>query len=466
MQSMQSDNEHIGQDAAIRKVKREICPDPDTINAAWARLLVAIEREAKEIKEKGFGICPIPPQIIPQLDFADLHANQGHIPAAIALEVRRRGVLVIHNVITAAEVQEYKTSVVEYLERNRERTPAAYAGSVFKPAFYSKAQTCARQHENMVEVVRAMNRLWHGGEGKSGSLGKIFSLGRMLIQVASIDGSMKSTARFTRKSLRARYVRCHYNVVLHSKRDIFNPHLLSFCFSTQWEDHDPFDITHRLDCVLPTNKFFRSFQVSLPPPIPILLLDPYSHTYNPSLIQGWLSLSHCSPGEGSLRVCPMLPLQIAYYMMRPFVAAFPDDAWPGVHGQHFDNQRRFEEMLECFVSVPSVGPGDVVFWHCDLAHAVEPHHTGTSDSTVFYIPAAPLCELNARYAREARESFLRGVKGPDFVGRDGGDEGPEVAFEDRAGLEDLSEVGRRLMGFEPWEGEEEVVRRCAEIVRA
>ena len=32
------------------------------------------------------------------------------------------------------------------------------------------------------------------------------------------------------------------------------------------------------------------------------------------------------------------------------------------------------------ISVPKVYPGDAVFWHCDVVHAVEVEHNGTSDS--------------------------------------------------------------------------------------
>ena len=32
------------------------------------------------------------------------------------------------------------------------------------------------------------------------------------------------------------------------------------------------------------------------------------------------------------------------------------------------------------ISVPKVYPGDAVFWHCDVIHAVEVEHNGTSDS--------------------------------------------------------------------------------------
>ena len=32
------------------------------------------------------------------------------------------------------------------------------------------------------------------------------------------------------------------------------------------------------------------------------------------------------------------------------------------------------------VSVPKVNPGDAVYWHCDVIHAVEREHTGSGDS--------------------------------------------------------------------------------------
>ena len=35
---------------------------------------------------------------------------------------------------------------------------------------------------------------------------------------------------------------------------------------------------------------------------------------------------------------------------------------------------------ESLVSVPKVNPGDTVFWHADVIHAVEQEHTGSGDS--------------------------------------------------------------------------------------
>lgn len=36
------------------------------------------------------------------------------------------------------------------------------------------------------------------------------------------------------------------------------------------------------------------------------------------------------------------------------------------------------------VSIPKVNPGDAVFWHCDVVHAVEPDHIGKGDSAGQY----------------------------------------------------------------------------------
>ena len=42
--------------------------------------------------------------------------------------------------------------------------------------------------------------------------------------------------------------------------------------------------------------------------------------------------------------------------------------------------------------IPKVQPGDTVWWHPDVIHAVEDHHQGSDYSNVMYIGAAPDCE--------------------------------------------------------------------------
>lgn len=103
-----------------------------------------------------------------------------------------------------------------------------------------------------------------------------------------------------------------------------------------------------------------------------------------------------------------------------------------------------------FVSVPAVRPGDAVFWHCDVAHMVESEHKGATDASVFYIPIAPLCEINADYLRRQRENFLGSQPPPDFPGGQG-----ESEHVGRGTVDDLSEMGKRAMGCAVFSGQGE-----------
>ena len=38
------------------------------------------------------------------------------------------------------------------------------------------------------------------------------------------------------------------------------------------------------------------------------------------------------------------------------------------------------QLEKTMTSIPKVYPGDAVFWHCDVVHAVEHDHNGTGDS--------------------------------------------------------------------------------------
>lgn len=98
-----------------------------------------------------------------------------------------------------------------------------------------------------------------------------------------------------------------------------------------------------------------------------------------------------------------------------------------------------------FVSIPKVRPGDAVFWHCDVAHMVENEHQGDQDASVFYIPVAPLCDVNAEYLRRQRENFLKKQPPPDFPGGVG-----ESMHEGTGTADVLSAVGRRSMGLQPF----------------
>ncbi|KAJ8074513.1 hypothetical protein PM082_015414 [Marasmius tenuissimus] len=180
--------------------------------------------------------------------------------------------------------------------------------------------------------------------------------------------------------------------------------------------------------------------------------------------------SETGPKRGTLRVFPDVLLSNAYLILRPFFRSTvgPDaedylkpENWkfdisypefPGliaIDGGYAGPKPTPEQhphMLldKMIVSIPEVSPGDAVFWHCDVVHAVEPEHTGDVDSAVMYIPAVPLTPLNQAYVERQRETFLKGMTPPDF---------PQVRVKEAdlvgTGKADdiLSPLGRRAMGF-------------------
>ena len=140
-----------------------------------------------------------------------------------------------------------------------------------------------------------------------------------------------------------------------------------------------------------------------------------------------------------------MPRAIVYLLLRPLCDDVPAeslcDAAPGrALGA---SERWHAPLLPAFVSIPKLYPGDTVWWHPDLVHAVEDVHRGTSYSNVMYISSAPQCTKNRAFLELQKAAFLRGKSSPDFAPED-----YEANFAGRATVADLSALGRQQMGFE------------------
>ena len=103
---------------------------------------------------------------------------------------------------------------------------------------------------------------------------------------------------------------------------------------------------------------------------------------------------------------------------------------------------RHADLIAGLVSIPEVMPGDTVFWHTDICHAVADKHEGNEYASVIYIGSAPDCPKNRAYLPRQRDAFLAGRSAPDFAAMDF-----EVDFKGRATLADLTDLGRAQMGF-------------------
>ena len=134
----------------------------------------------------------------------------------------------------------------------------------------------------------------------------------------------------------------------------------------------------------------------------------------------------------------------ALLLLRALQSDVADDglcgAWPG--RALAASPEWHSELLEGMISIPEVRPGDTVWWHPDILHSVANEHSGSDYANVIYIGASPVCAKNEAYARKQANAFLAGRSAPDFAAED-----YEVAFEGRATLEDLTEIGLKQMSL-------------------
>jgi hypothetical protein len=196
-------------------------------------------------------------------------------------------------------------------------------------------------------------------------------------------------------------------------------------FSGNWRDYDPFD------------GAWRSEYEEIPSPANCSAFRTF---------QGWTALTPQGPGDGTLQLLPMARA-ISYLLLRPMAKDVPDDDLCGAKpGRALSLVEQWHALLKPAITpIPLVEPGDTVWWHTDIIHAVEDEHKGRGYSNVIYIGAAPYCAKNAAYVAKQKDAFLSGASAPDFA-----PENFEVEFEGRAMPADLSDLGKRQMGLAAW----------------
>lgn len=139
-------------------------------------------------------------------------------------------------------------------------------------------------------------------------------------------------------------------------------------WSGKAEEYDPYDLTHRK------------------------LADPNHYPGDAQsqmcrAFQGWTALTRAGANEGSLLVYPDVKTSIAYVLLRPFFkppeneddvldpekwSLNLDDPWfPGVwrHTVQELSPAAFPHLRlkDCLVSIPTMNPGDTMWWHCDVS---------------------------------------------------------------------------------------------------
>ena len=159
--------------------------------------------------------------------------------------------------------------------------------------------------------------------------------------------------------------------------------------------------------------------------------------------QGWTALSDMDHDQGVLHTVPV-PEAMGYLMLRLLLDDVADDDMCGVTvNQTFPASDTWHPLLlEALSGIPDVRAGDSVWWHCDMIHSVAPVTDQRGWGNVMYIPAAPWCPRNERYAASVREAFLTGSSPADFPA-----EHYERSWPDRFGPDRLNDIGRRGLGL-------------------
>lgn len=403
--------------SAIRVAKAQLRARIGDVAAALAEVEQFVKAEVDDVlasRSRGEQVWPVVP-------FAAVAG--GTVPEKLRAAVRRRGCVVVKGTFDQDRAQAWDCQLVDYLERNNFAEiyhyldDGVFAGlAAAKPAifpiYWSAPQMQAREDTNMVVVRGWLNSFWrHDSEGRiwfDPNEDTAYPDRVRRREPGSNSGGL--SPHVDSGSIERWLTPAYQNVFRH-------------VFSANPTAYDPWDAAYRTDVdeFESTNmcSAFRTFQ-------------------------GWTALSDMTPEQGVLHVVP-IPTAIAYLLLRALQDDVADDDLLGAtNGQSLPISQRWHSLLLPALSpIPTVEPGDTVWWHADTIHSVGGVKDQKGWANVMYIPASPYCAKNAAYAAACGRAFLNGTSPRDFAPED-----YEVNWTGRPGPSDLSSIGRRQLGLD------------------
>ncbi|MDC0057602.1 DUF1479 domain-containing protein [Pelagibacteraceae bacterium] len=376
-----------------------------------------IEKEVLHIKELKKNNS----SVIPEVFFNELATNS----EKIINEVKKRGCVVIRDVFDDDKISEMNSDLQYYIEENNyyeHQKKKADIDKYFsdlksgKPQifglYWSKTQVNIRQSAELNKVKKWLNHLWKFQDSNNKL---IFDPNNELVYADRVrrrepgDSTLGlsphcdagSVERWLDKGYQAVYERI---------------------FSDDFENYDPFKATFR-----DTTQEIESPSVS--------------HVFR--TFQGWVALTEQGPGDGTLQLIPIAK-SIAYVLTRALMDDVDEsnlcDSKPA--RALSINKKYHALLLSGLVSIPKMKPGDTVWWHPDVVHAVEDIHSGDGYSNVVYVGSTPYCKKNLEYSKKQAQKFLKGKSPPDFAPED-----YEVNYKNRATLSDLTTLGKKQLAL-------------------
>jgi len=360
--------------------------------------------------------------VVPELSYASI--AEGAVTASDIQSIKQRGCVIVRNVFSRNQAEEWNDELGEYLETNhyldRAKEKAGlddYFGDLkdAKPQIYgvywSRPQVMARQAASMATTKRFLNRLWN----TNAPAGPEFDPD---LDYAYADRTRRRAPGDTTLGLSPHMDAGSYERWV----DPAFQKIYAKVFSGDLDQYDPWLAAHRTQTreyeSPAVSSMFRTFQ-------------------------GWTALTEQGPEDGTLQLLPVAN-SIAYVLLRALQNDVPEDelclAKPGrALGV---NEQWHPDLMPGIVPIQTVAPGDTVWWHPDVIHAVGNEHHGDDYASVIYIGASPACTKNKAYALKQAECFKAGLSAPDFAA-----ENYEVDFTGRATIDDLTDLGRQQMAL-------------------
>ncbi len=398
----------------IAAFKRSLAPRREALKRAFAEVRDHVTSAADAIRNEQSAGRPV----VPELTY---HAiREGKVSDAARARIREAGCAVVRDVFPRSVASGWFDELGEYLATNRyeereveKRSLDKYFSALKagKPQifniYWSKPQVQARQDPKLAETRAFLNRLWHyqGVFDPDQECTYADRVRRRQPGDKTLGLSPHMDAGTVERWIDPGYQRVYADV-----------------FAGNWRGYDPFDGTHRLH----TRE--------IPSPAVCSMFRTY---------QGWTALTRQGPNDGTLRLIPIAH-GISYVLLRALQEDVAEDDLCGAQpGRALGVSPEWHpELLAGLVSIPEVEPGDTVFWHTDICHAVGDEHAGRDYASVIYIGSAPDCAKNRAYLPKQKDAFLAGRSAPDFAPMDF-----EVDFQGRAPEADLTPLGRAQMGF-------------------
>ena len=404
-------------DNQITSVKKILRKKSENYIENFNKIKDFVNIEIEEIKR----LKKLNQPIIPEINFDSIDGNNDEL----IKKVKQRGCVIVRNVFNKEIVNNLNKELEDYINTNDYYTDQKKKSDLDKyfsdlksgkpqifGLYWSKPQIEIRHSEQMAKVKKWLNNLWVYENEEY----KVFDPNRELSYADRVrrrepgDDTLGLSPHCDAGSVE-RWTDSSYQKIYNS------------IFSGNFENYNPFDAKYR-DRVIE----FESPAVA--------------HVFR--TFQGWTALTEQGPNDGTLQLIPIAK-GMAYILTRALLDDVPENELCGSKlGKALSVNKDYHELLlKGLVSIPKMKPGDTIWWHPDIVHAVEDKHLGKNYSNVVYVGATPYCKKNLDYTVKQAKKFLEGKSPPDFAPED-----YEINYKGRVKLENLSSIAKKQLVLE------------------